>query len=286
MDHAIDFDLLRAFVAVADRGGFTAAGQALGRTQSAVSNQIRRLEQALGTQVFRRTSRSLALTAQGELLLGYARRILDLADETVRRVSGPESSGDLKLGISDHLAPHWLTPHLARFARLYPRIDIQVAVDATTALLPQLKAGTLDLAVGSREPPALPSRTLTREPLVWAAAADWQEDPGAPLPLALIPAPCSYRDAATAALEGMGRPWRVAFTASGVPGILAGVRAGLAVSALPRSSVEADMRVLGSPDGLPDLPEVEIALFHRPGRTAKPAQAFADYLVDAIEEAA
>ena len=144
----LDLDLLRGFVAVAERGGFTAAGVALGLTQSAVSLKVKRLEEVLGRPVFLRTSRAVSLTREGETLLAYARRMLALNDEAVRRMIAPAATGRLRLGVADHFIPRNLAPMLASFARAYPELRLAVEVGRSHELRAEQERGQHDLVLG------------------------------------------------------------------------------------------------------------------------------------------
>jgi DNA-binding transcriptional LysR family regulator len=277
----LDIDLLRCFVTVAERGGFTAAGEHLGRSQSAVSLKVKRLEELLGgKRILERTSRSLALTDEGELLLGYARRILELNDETVRRIGAPPAEGQLRFGIAEYFVPQHLPGILAAYARRQPKVRIEVRVGTTAALTAALDAGELDLVVGKRDPSDPRGRLVGREPLVWVAAEGFSIDAAQPLPLLVLPAPCSYRQAALGALEAGGRTWRVVLTSASIMGVQAAVTAGLGLAALGRGSVLPGMRVAGSREGLPALPCCEVVVI---GELA--AGSLAAPLVEMIVEA-
>lgn len=280
----LDTDLLRCFVAVADLGGFTAAGTAVGRTQSAVSLKIKKLETQLGAQLFQRTSRSLALTPDGELLLGYARRLLDLNDETVQRLTGPEARGTLKLGIADYFVPLHLPDLLARFSRLHPRLHLEIHTGLGLDLIPRFERAELDLVVAGREPHLGGGEVILREPLVWAAGAAFRPEGEAPLPLAALPHPCSHRSAGIAALETIGRPWRLVYTSSSIAGIQAALRAGLGIAVLPASALGPDLRQLGASENLPGLPENEIAVFDDAAKRDPQRAAFIAFLTEQVRQ--
>ncbi|HYC04206.1 MAG TPA: LysR substrate-binding domain-containing protein [Azospirillaceae bacterium] len=265
----LDLDALRAFAAIADAGGFTAAADRLGLTQSAVSVRIRRLEEGLGKRLFERTSRSTALTRDGELLLAYARRLLDLSDETVRRLTEPVAEGELRLGVGEYVAPQQLPRLLSRLARAYPHVHLEVTVASGAELKAGLEAGALDLVIGMRNAGGTDGRVIRREPLVWAAGPDWQMPAdGAPLPLCLMPHPCIYRTRALAGLEAQGRPWRVVYTSPSLLGIQAAAQAGLGVLVLGADALMPGMRVLGPDSGLPDLGDAEIVVLGEDRKSA------------------
>jgi DNA-binding transcriptional LysR family regulator len=260
---ATDLDLegLRAFVAIAETGGFTAAGQLLGRSQSAMSIKIRKLEEVLGRPVFARTSRSLALTRDGELLLTYARRLLALNDETVQRFGESEASGSLRLGVAEYVVPDHLPELLARFREVYPAVDVEVRVAGSAALVAALDKGEIDLAIAKRDDGETRGEMIRREPLLWACGRGFDLDRVDVLPLCVLPAPCIFRSRAVAALNAEQRAWRVVYTSDSVNGVVAALRAGLGISAIAESSLAPDLRLLTEEDGFPKLPDVELTVF-------------------------
>lgn len=277
----LEIDLLRAFVAVAETGGFTEASAVLGRTQSAVSQKIRRLEELLDRRVFERTSRSVALTREGETLLAHARRILAMNDAAVRSLVAPSPGGTLRLGVSEDFIPHQLPRLLARFGRIHPDIRLELRTGLSCALLAALDAGELDLALAKRDGDAQRGRVIWREPLAWVAAEDWQlPPPEVPLPLVSLPAPCTYRRLATDTLDGIGRSWTVACTAHGLMAVQAAVAGGLGVTVLGRGFVQPGLReVIGA---LPLLPMTEIVLVGEQTTQAHLASPLVEFLAETL----
>jgi DNA-binding transcriptional LysR family regulator len=260
----LEIDLLRSFTAVADTGSFTAAGQLVARSQSAISVQIKRLEESLGQRVFERTSRSLALTAAGEVLLGYARRILELNDESVRRIAEPPVSGIIRLGITEYFVPTELPRILGRFAAAYPGVEIEARMGLSRELRAQMTAGGLD-AVIVRLPPGERSRAIWSEPQVWVAQEGFEPPPGAPVPLALLPAPCVLREYAIESMKRLKRPSKVTFTGSSMASVQVAVTAGLGVSIFPRSSLLPGMRILSHRRAYPDPGRLHVGIVRHPG---------------------
>ncbi|MGG5810640.1 LysR family transcriptional regulator [Falsiroseomonas sp. CW058] len=254
----LDLDLLRCFVMVAEQGGFTAAGQALGLTQSAVSLKVKRLEDIVRRPVFRRTSRSVALTADGETLLAYARRLLALNDEAVRRLVAPPVAGRLRLGVADHFVPRSLGHILSRFARAYPEVRLEVEVGRSHDLRARQAEGGLDLVLGKRRDGEVAGTHVWTETVVWAAAPDWSAPPGRPLPLALLPEGCMFRERALKALARAGLPGETVFTCDSLLGLAAAAQAGFALTVLGRRGFPPGLEEVA---GLPPLGEVEMALF-------------------------
>ena len=281
----LDLDLVRAFVTVAEARSFTRAGERLGRTQSAISLQIRRLEDRLGTTVLSRDPRHVVLTPQGEAFLPQARRLLRLNDEIIAELRADDLEGEVRLGAPEDFATVHLPQILGEFARAHPKVALAVTCDLTLNLLERLKDGALDVALVKREPlgPDLGVR-VWREPLVWVAADASVLKPGEPAPLIIAPAPCVYRKRAIAALEAKGQTWRAAYTSPSLAGQHAALRAGLGLTVLPRDMTPNDLVVLGEAHGLPALADAEIALLK--ARTAVPTAAhrLADVILSALDQ--
>lgn len=283
----VDLDLLRAFVAVVECNGFSQAAERLLRGQSAVSLQIKRLEERLGVRLLERSPRHVALTAEGELILDHARRMLALNDELLARVREPELAGVVRLGAPEDFATSHLPRVLARFARSHPRVALEMTCELTMEVLDRFHAGGLDLALVKREPSGpISGIRVWREPLVWVAADRAVLDGGGPVPLVVSPRPCVYRKRVTDALEAMGRSWRIAYTCGSLAGNHAAVRAGLGLTVLPKDMVPSDLSVLDDPGfGLPELPDTEIALIAAPSLDA-PAARLRDAIVRELEHGA
>lgn len=283
----IDADLLRTFVAVVESGGFSRAAERLLRGQSAISLQIKRLEEQLGVQLLERSPRHISLTIEGELIIDYARRILSLNDELVARVGEPELSGLVRLGAPEDFATGHLPKVLARFARSHPQVALEVTCELTLELLDRFESGGLDMALVKREPhTGISGIRVWREPLVWIAASRDVIRPGEPLPLAVSPHPCVYRKRITEALDGVGRTWRVVYTCGSLAGTHAAVRAGLGLTVLPKEMAPQDLTILNDEDlGLPTLEDTEMALVE--AKTLSPAAArLREYIVRELEHQA
>jgi len=277
MSAHLDLDLLRTFVAIVDAGGFTSAAQQVHRTQSAVSMQVRRLETALDQTLFQREGRGVQLTPEGEALLGYARRLLKLHDEALAVLSRPNLSGLVRLGTPDDYVGRFLPDILVRFARAFPRVQVEVHCEPSVNLRRRLAEDRLDLALITGTPGAETGEVLRREPTVWATAARHLAHEDDPLPLALFPSGCPFRDWALAGLQEGGRPYRIAYTSASLTGILAAVTAGLAVTVLSRSILPAEVRPLRPEEGFPPLPTASITL-HRGHAVSAVAEGLAGYL--------
>lgn len=271
-----DSELLRSFVTVAETGSFTHAAELLNSTQSTVSAQIRRLEVQVGKPVFARSTRHVTLAPAGEILLGYARTILHLNEDARARLAGGQHTGTLRIGIAEDLSGAWLTGALRRFRARHPAVRLDVAIGLGPALFQQLDDRRLDLVAGGRCHGDNQGSLLWREPLIWAFA---ERTPlPDPLPLALFPEPCPYREAALRALAEKTRDWIIACTSGSVAGVRATALAGVAVTPLPQSLADAGLRILGAETGLPPLPEVEYVIRIRPEERRGSVLAMADLM--------
>jgi DNA-binding transcriptional LysR family regulator len=276
----LDLDLLRSFVSVVDAGGFTRAGERVHRTQSTVSQQIRRLEEAVGRPLLHRNGKSVAPTEEGERLLSYARRILSLAAEAQDVVARPTSDGVVRLGIPEDFAASRLTRLLSRFARSRPGLRLDVRCDLSVKLRSDLDRGDLDLALMKRDVGETGGVAAWPESLTWVTSRSHPIDPRRnPVPLAVFSQGCLYRARAIHALEAAGRAWHIAYTSPNFASIQAAVSAGLGVSILPEATLLADHRKLRAKDGFPSVSNTELALVVAP--TASPAtRRLADLLAD------
>ena len=269
--------LLRSFVAVIDCGSIQLAAARVGRSQSAVSMQIRRLEEDVGRPLFQREGRNLRPNPAGEDLLLHARRLLRLSDEALASLRHPEAAGVVRLGMPEDYAAHLLAPTLARFAREFPLAEIELTFDSSPALLRLGEAGKLDLALVTREP-RQPFAVLRRERFVWAAAPDhgaWLRDP---LPVALFEAGDIARRLAVEALQAADRRYRVVSSSHSLLGLIAVAQAGLAVVGLVESCLPPGLVRVGEAEGLPPLPVLDLSLVPGPGEPVLLAAHLAAFL--------
>jgi DNA-binding transcriptional LysR family regulator len=279
----LDLLLLKSFVAVVDTRSVTAAGKRIGRTQSAVTQQLQKLEHAVGKELFGRDRRRLVLTQDGELLLQYARAILRLNDEARARLATPEIKGRVRFGTPDLYAAYLLPSVLASFARAYPRVDIELRCALSVSLHAALAQDELDLALVTGRPSDQGGQFVRREQLVWVAAPDARPEEEEIVPLAMLPPGALYRNLALEALDG-ARKWRIVCTSESIAGLQAAVFAGLAVSVVSRCAVVPGMRILSASEAMPELPTINLML-HRGANSNLPAVArLADYVVEKIGE--
>lgn len=276
----LDMDLLRTLATAMDLGGFARAAVRLGRSQSAVSLQMSRLEEQLGVPLLRKQGRGLALTEAGDIVLTYARRILALNDETVAAVRGIDLDGAVRLGLPQDFAETWLPDALGRFARAHPQVRIEARVDRNAALLDDLAGGRLDLALlwGEEDRPG--TTLLARLPIHWIGRADVDFASDEPLPLIVFAPPCSFRAVGMTALDGIGRPWRLSFTSPALAGLWAAAAAGLGVTIRTRIGMPATLRVL---EDLPALPDIALTL-HQTAGTSPAVARLREILVETLSD--
>ncbi|WP_245615230.1 LysR substrate-binding domain-containing protein [Muricoccus aerilatus] len=267
----IDPDLLRSFVLVAEGGSVTRTALRVGRTQSAVSMQMRRLEEMLGQPLLLRGPRGLSPTPHGLWLLDRARRLLAMHDEIVNNFRAPEITGRIRLGSPDDYALLWLPEILAGFAEAHPAAEVEVVCLPSSELLRCYEKGDLDITLfsGGNEQPGTPAESLWRGPLRWVGSATRPVHLLRPVPLVLSHIGCNWRIAATGALGRAEVPWRMAYSSASQTGTHAVVLAGLGITVGLSVALPPGLRLLGPEDGMPDLPELEIALLRHPGAGAE-----------------
>lgn len=275
----LDIRSLRAFVALVDSGSVTKAARLLGRTQPAITLQIRRLEETTGHQLFDRSLRRPQLTRNGEILLGYARAILSMHDEVWNRLQAKTVEGRVVLGTPDLYAAYLLPSILSSFRSVHPQVEVDLRCAPSRKLMDELDARQVDLALVTGMSGMRAGEFIRKEPLVWVSAEDhatWKETP---VPLALLPPGNIYRDVAIAALDGMGRPWRLSCISESIGGLQAAVFSGSAVSVVAQSALVPGMRQIGRSESFPDLPAVDLVLHRAPGPGSAPSNALAEFVM-------
>lgn len=278
MSQDLDISLLRTFVAIVDTGGLTSAGKKVGRSQPAITHQIRRLEQAIGKPLFGDKRRHLSLTHDGEILLEFARSILKLNDEARGRFLKPNIAGRVTLGTPDLYASYLLPEVLDNFSRAHPQVEIQLRCTRSVHLNAALERDELDIALVTNQPEFRRGELIRREPLVWVAGLRSQPELRKPLPLALMPQGSIYRQHALEALGSSGLQWEVRSVCDSIAGLQAAVFAGLAVSVFPQCAVVPEIRCLGDADGLPQLPPIELMLHRKNHDLSDAAEQLAQYI--------
>lgn len=272
MPRNLDLTALRAFVAVADAGGVTRAAGLLNLTQSAVSMQLKRLEDSLGTGLFLRAARKLSLTPEGDQLMGFARKMLALNDEALTRLGGAAYEGEIRLGVPHDIVYPAIPGILKRLAAQYPRLRVNLASSFTILLKEQFARGELDVILTTEDRPGPGGEELARHDLVWIGAAEGSAWTRPPLRLGFKDT-CIFRPTAQAALDAAGIPWEMAIDGESEQAVEAVVAADLAISARLRGAFPAGTVEIAEPDALPDLGGLSVCLYQAPTVKGEVAEA-------------
>lgn len=306
-----DLDVLRSFVTGVDLGGFGRAADRLGRSTSAVSAQMKKLEEQAGVALLRKAGRGLELTDAGETMLAYARRLLDLNDQAARAVRGVDLQGSVRLGLQEDFGEMLLPQVLGQFARAHPKVRIEARVARNSDLLTHLARGDLDLALAWGHDAHVPQAQHVLDlPMCWIGPAglgparngparidpahtlpaahgenENQNEADAEMPLVAFEAPCLFRACATEALDRSHRPWRAAFTSPSLAGLWAAVSAGLGITVRTPLGLPASVRVLTPGEfGLPPLPSIALTLYQAQSQPGPVAAALADIVQQCIRD--
>jgi DNA-binding transcriptional LysR family regulator len=282
-----DLEVLRSFVTGIELGGFAKAADRLGRSTSAVSAQLKKLEDQAGTPLLRKAGRGMVLTEAGEIMLGYARRLLELNDEAASAVRGVQLEGRVRLGLQEDFGENVLPEVLGRFKRAHPRLRVEAHIARNSVLLSSLEAGRIDLALAwemdERAPYKQHIHTL---PMHWIGTDDGQVPYAAsePVPLVVLEAPCLMRSAAIDALDRAGLPWRIAFTSASLAGTWAAVKAGLGISVRTPLGLPADLRAMNaSAANLPELPKLGLALYRSEAEPTPAVGRLAELILERLD---
>lgn len=265
---SIDTVTLQCFISVAETGSFTKAAERVGRTQSAISQQMTKLENMLGKALLVR-GKTFALTPEGEIFLGYARQIFALHREAMDRFKEPELEGEVRFGLPENFATAYLSEVLAEFSRIHPRILLNIECDLTLNLFERFKKKQFDLVlVKMNRPEDFPNGLdVWSEPLKWVGDESLI-DKNKPVPLVLSPKPCVYRASALKTLEDAGRAWRLVLSSPSYAGAVAAVRAGMGVTVMPHTMIPDDLHAI-RPSLLPKLEDTHVSLLkHRANNLA------------------
>lgn len=278
----LDIDLLKTFLAISDTGSFTRAAEEVNKTQSAVSMQMKRLEELLGRPLFARDGRASRFTPDGERLVEYARRLVSLNDEAVATFQRPELTGTVRFGTPDDYADRFLPEILARFARTHPLVTVDVDCQNSSVLWERIKRGEMDLALVTFGCNISTDEPVRREPLVWVTSARHSTHLLELLPLAVSHGGCEWRSMVLAALEQMSRKYRIAYSSPNSNAVNAAVQSGLAVGAVPELCVRPGMRILTERDGFPSLGHFDIGMMRKPGRSSSAVEALARHVSESL----
>jgi DNA-binding transcriptional LysR family regulator len=283
MNSLLDIDQLRTFLAIVETGSFTRAAEIVHKTQSAVSMQMKRLEERLERPIFARDGRASKLTEDGERLLDYARRIVKLNVEALAAFSDFALTGRVRLGVPDDYADRYLPEIMARFSRAYPGVELSVICEPSLELIERIAANELDLAIVTNCESSRPVENFRRERLLWVTSNRHTTHREEPLPLALGRPACKWRQAAIEGLELMGRPYRVLYSSGNAGAVAAAVLAGLAVSVFAESGLRPGMRVLGTSEGFPELPSCRVGLLRNPHQPSALAEALSGHIISSLD---
>jgi len=284
MHRNIDTDLLRTFLVVSETGKFSIAADRIGRTQAAVSLQIKRLEDLLGQVLFERNSRNVRLSTAGEVLHEYAQQIINMNDEAFFRLSEADISGVLRLGAPEALTSTHLPKILALFNKQHPSVALDVTCKLTDDLLNDYDRGSYDVVIFKREKRNKKSGTIIyKEPLVWAKSKKYQLDFSKTLPLILSPHPCIYRRLAIESLEKKKQDWRATMTAHSLYGRISAVKNGIGISLISKDLIDKDLDIIDNQTKLPSNIELEMAVMSHENKNKALASSFIEHLVHYFE---
>ncbi len=278
-------DVLRTFLAVIDLGSFTKAGQLLGRTQPAISLQIRKLEELVGLKLMDTSGRTILLTREGQDLARYARQLLVMNDEIVARLQKKESTGSLRVGLPTDYAIGFFQKALGNFVRAHPEVQISIHCEISDALLPMFAQDDLDVAVAmfnGKPPPGL-IYTWAERPL-WVVGLGSDAFARAPVPIAAHPEGCHYRNRMVEGLDQIGKPWRIVFCSPGITGIQEAVQSGFGVTALTQRTLLRGMRVLTESDGFPPLSDIHVGMFFKNTGASTAALLLVNYIMQTLRD--
>jgi DNA-binding transcriptional LysR family regulator len=278
----LDIDQLKTFLAIADTGSFTRAADEVNKTQSAVSMQMKRLEDTVGLPLFIRDGRGVRLSREGERLVEQARRLSALNDDIMAAFTKPELSGTVRLGTPDDYADLFLPEVMGRFARSHPRVNVDVECLTSTRLMEYLADGQLDVSLVTFCGKAPEGQVIRREELVWVTSQRHAAHSLDVVPLATADANCAWRKIATSALDSVNRKYRIAYTSSNRLAIDAAVLQGLAVAAMAEICVRPGMRKLKESEGFPSLGAIDIGLLYKAGKPAPATLALAQHIRESL----
>lgn len=287
----LPLDVLRTFVTVVEEGGYSSAGGILGRSQPAISLQIKRLQDILGVVLIRKTGRGFALTDEGQMLLSYAHSMLHLNDEVIGRLTRAPISGMVRLGVPNEYADSFLPEILGKFAQNYPEVAIEVGCELSTHLVTKLQQGDYDVVFGLHlDVPGSKrgGRGHTANAQGWSESLVWVGSPQhfvfqrQPLPLIVAPKGCVYRQRVIETLEQLGWPWRIVYTSPSFGGIKAGVLAGLGVTVLAKSTVPEGLIILGKNEGMPQLQNIQVHLHYDRAQASEAVHTLVNYMAERL----
>jgi DNA-binding transcriptional LysR family regulator len=279
-------DLLRTFVTVIDLGGYTKAGEALGRTQPAISLQMRRLEEIVDTKLINQHGRRLELTEQGEMLAVYARQILCLNDEALARFRRTETAGTIRVGLPTDYAVAFLQRVMTEYAMRHPEVKLEIRCGLSDSLLGALHKDELDIVIAMTAKGTGPylARGWVERP-IWVTTKHSDIHKQTPVPLVAHPEGCDYRNRMTNALNSVQRDWRIAYCSPGISGVQNAVLAGLGVSVLTKRTFLEGMRILSEKDGFPNIADIHVGLYYKHPRQSDAGLRLVNHILASLDEA-
>ncbi len=278
----LDTDQLVTFIAIDETGSHANAAARVNKSQSAISMQMKRLEETVGKSLFQRIGRTNQLTPEGEHLLDFARRIIALNEQAIAALTKPDLEGRIRIGAPDDYAEQFLPVILSHFSQTHPRVEVEVVCETSCGLWQRIKNNKLDLAIVNEDfvKGNVEGQLFRVEPLHWVTSMGHLAHEEAVLPLAVVPEGCTWRKAAEEALDAIGRPYRTAYKSASTLGTNVAIQAGLAVGILPQSAIcPGDLRILTEEDGFPPLPQAKIALLHGKKINSPHIKAMADHII-------
>lgn len=278
----LDIDLLRCFVAVAETGSFTVAADIVGRTQSAVSQRVKRLEDLVQCRLFDRDSRAFQLTREGENMLSHAKQMILYNDNTIKKLAPTKLRGTLRLGLAEDFISHQLPRLLERFRLEHANVALEVETGMSCGLTSAFERGDLDLVIAKKDGLAKKGRVIWREPLAWICARDFSVPLHGAIPLVVLQPPCTYRAIAIETLNYAQLPFEVACTCESIQAVQAAIASRMGIAILGSSFVQSGLKILTARDGLPLLPATEISLLGEERVDATLSTSLIRYIVDEL----
>lgn len=282
MNETLDLANLRTLLAVVDEGSFSRAAEQVHRTQSAVSMQIKRLEETVGKDLFHRVGRRSELTREGTALADYARRILRLHDEALTAIARPDIAGAVRLGVPDDYMSGFLPEALSEFAETFPHVEVELRCETSGKISKAHEADEIDIGLVTIAMVSQQCRLVRREPVIWATSGRHVVHERDPVPLAVFEPGCIFRKWAGDSLDETGRAYRIAYSSESLAGLVTAVEAGLAVTLLPKSSMPVGFRELTPDEGFPRLPVVDIGLIPPRPDAGGAVHALADHISEHV----
>src|SRR5580700_9303432 len=282
----LDIDCLRSFLMVADAMSFSRAAETVGRSQSTISQQIAKLETQVGRPLLsRRKGRVLELTSEGDRLVQYARRILQLNDEACASMSDDALAGFVRLGVPLDFFGRDFTIWLARFKARHPMVGLEVEANQSESLQKRSARGDFDLAFFKQETGAKLGTVALREQLVWVSGPNYSPDAGDSVPLILFPDGCAYRRCAIAGLKDHRRAWHLSFVSPSFECLKSAAVEGMGITVLARALVAPPLRIVRHGSRLPQLPAIELAYSHGRRSNSRVVSELANHLADSLAAA-